>query len=84
MSYSTIATIQEDFALRRRLNACAAAEGIEPPEQWVADNSWKLAVQPGWAAAWESAIASGIESPGRREDVITDGMLLSAVQAIQE
>jgi hypothetical protein len=83
VTYSTIATIQEDFTLRRRLNACAAAEDIENPEQWVVDNSWKLAVQPGWAAAWESALASGVESPGRREDVITDGMILSAVQAIQ-
>lgn len=83
MSYATIATIQEDFALRRRINACAADEGIADPEQWVLGHTWELAVQPGWAAAWESALASGIESPGRREDVISDGMLLSAVQSIQ-
>ena len=38
--------------------------------------------QPGWDDAWDSAIASGIEDPGGNEGVITDGMILSGVQAV--
>jgi hypothetical protein len=39
-----------------------------------------LAATPGWAEAWESAVAGGIVSPGSDPGVITDGMILAAVQ----
>lgn len=82
MTYATIATIQMDGPLSRRMAACAATQGIASPVQWVTDHSWQLAAQPGWAAAWESAIAGGVQTPGAQESVITDSMLLSAVQAL--
>ena len=44
---------------------------------------WKYAAQPGWAAAWDSAIASKKEDIGDDESVITDNMILAATQAIR-
>lgn len=87
MTYAIIATIQRDPDIRDRVAACVAVEGLSPsPDQWAAENAWKLAAQPGWAAAWGSALAShaGEEAyaPGVDESVITDGMILSAVQSI--
>jgi hypothetical protein len=41
-----------------------------------------LAASPGWDQAWSSALAAGNETPGRDPGVITDGMILSGVQAI--
>lgn len=89
MTYNTIALIQRDPTIRDRVSACVAVERIaNPPEQWVADRAWQLATQPGWAEAWESAVASHANdenySPGADDAAITDGMILSAVQTIQE
>lgn len=82
MSYTTIAQMKDDTALRKRINACAANEGIQEPETWVNVHAWEFATQPGWAAAWDSAVETGIENPGRMETVISDAQILSAVQAI--
>lgn len=83
MSYATIASITESQSLRRRLTAAAAEEHkTEPYEGWVSQHIWTLAASPGWAAAWESAEAGGITDPGASEGVITDPMILSAVQPI--
>jgi hypothetical protein len=42
-----------------------------------------VAASPGWSEAWAAAGAADppIEFPGRDAGVITDGMILSAVQA---
>lgn len=85
--YMTIAEIQRDPYMRDRVSACVAVEWTPSmPESWVASHSWELATQPGWAAAWESAVASHPDDegyrPGADEAVITDGMILSAVQSI--
>lgn len=40
---------------------------------------WRLAAQ--WGAEYQFALDSNVENPGEREDVITDQMILSAVQA---
>lgn len=85
MTYATIATIAYDQSLYRRLVASAAEEQKMPPfEQWVVNYRWELAATPGWAAAWESAVAAGNPDPGADETVITDGMILSAVQPMGE
>jgi hypothetical protein len=82
MTYLTIAAVAEDTAVRRRISACAAVEGVPDPETWAYRNSLSLAAQPGWAAAWESADAAGNPDPGSDPAVITDGMILAAVQAL--
>ena len=85
MSYSSIADVAHSGALRERIAACAAVEGvIDPhPTEWADHHQWRLAAAPGWGDAWAYALASGITDPGADEAVITDGMILSAVQAIR-
>lgn len=81
MTYSTIAAIAGDYGLAQRLTAAAAEEHkTRPYPEWVAQYQWDLASTPGWAAAWESAVAGGVTDPGTNPGVITDGMILAAVQ----
>lgn len=83
MSYSAIARMVTDTDLQMRITACAAQEGIIQPERWSEAKRWDLAVTPGWAAAYASALANPeIERPGDDPGVITDGMILSAVQPL--
>ena len=81
MGYWDIAQMSADVDLTSRVAACAAQEGVPDPRQWAADNVLLLAAEPGWADAWASAVAAGNEQPGRDPAVITDGMILAAVQA---
>ncbi len=83
MSYATIAAITQSGALYQRLTAAAAEEAKDTtPGSWVSNHIWELAASPGWAGAWESAVENGVTDPGANEAVITDGMILSAVQPI--
>lgn len=83
MSYRSQSHIAADDALMRRVAACAVAEGLrEDPVAWASSHMWVLSAEPGWAAAYESAVTSGDASPGGRADVITDGMILSSVQPL--
>jgi hypothetical protein len=55
---------------------------------WVHDYRYVWASSPGWGAAWDSALAAHPPAtepdyePGRDPGVITDGMILSTVQAL--
>jgi hypothetical protein len=82
MTYNTAADMAEDLALNRRLTAAVAAEGILDPKGWLYPRNWQVVSQPGWAQAWDSAVAGGVTNPGEDEGVITDGMILSGVQAV--
>lgn len=82
MSYYDVATMSGDIDLTSRVSACAAQEGIPEPRQWVNDNMLVVAAAPGWGEAWASAIAAGNEAPGRDPAVITDPMILAAVQPL--
>lgn len=90
MSYSTISTMQGSVSLLRRCTAAVAGEvtsGGQPGDtafapQWTAERSWDLAATPGWAAKWESAVASGVEDPGADEGVITDADVLARIQLL--
>ena len=82
-TYLSIATIAYDQSLAARVTACAAQEGEAEPDMWAADHRWQYAAQPGWGAAWDSALAGGIQDPGGNPGVITDGQILSAVQSLQ-
>jgi hypothetical protein len=69
-----------------RVAQAAATEGFSDPDSWTAAHRRTWAASPGWDSAWESAYASHPDDPdyqpGTDEAVITDGMILSAVQAI--
>lgn len=82
MSYSSIALMAEDYDLRVRITACASAEGRKNAQQWVLENIWLLSATPGWDDAWDSALIVGIGRPGNMPNVISDMMILSAVQPL--
>lgn len=84
MSYKTQATLANDSLLFNRITACAALEDISDPVTWSYNNKWLFSAQPGWSAAYAYALAAKPGSePGNDEAVITDGMILSAVQLIR-
>lgn len=84
MTYSDIAAMARDNSLRDRIAACAATEGvIDPhPTTWADQHQWQIAASPGWGDAWAHATASEVTSPGSNEGVITDQMILAAVQPL--
>lgn len=81
MTYNTIATMAADGDLQQRFIGCAAQENVENPDTWVLANRWELVTDTGIEAAYRSAQETGLAGIGKREDVITDGAILSIVQA---
>jgi hypothetical protein len=86
MSYLTIVRMVQSGVLTQRCVAAAAQEvaaGVDPVS-WVGANTWLLCAQPGWSDAWDYAdvTAGHVGDWGADESVITDGMILSAVQAL--
>lgn len=86
MSYNALARMAKSQGLRNRLVACAAQEDVEFPDQWVGSHLWKLVSDTSWVSAWTYAedIMTVNNNPdiGARDDVISDGMILSVVQAL--
>lgn len=81
MSYLTQAKMAQDYGLIMRIAACAASEGVSlAPTSWADTHRQRLVASPSWDTAWESALAGDVENPGEDEAVITDGMILAAVQ----
>ncbi len=71
-----------DSDLTLRIQACAAQEIDGDPYEWTRDHMLTLAASPGWSEAWASAVAGNVERPGKDPGVISDGMILSATQAL--
>jgi len=84
MSYWDIALMAADTDLTRRVAAAYASEPYPSydPIEWAHSKAFLWAGSPGWGDAWASAIAGGMENPGQNPGVITDGMILSAVQGL--
>lgn len=82
MAYSDIALLANDFDFTQRVTAAVATEGNDNPTQWIQQHYWEVAASPGFGDAYASAIAGGVERPGNDPSVISDPMILSAVQAI--
>lgn len=86
MSYATQSELARDQDFLLRCTSCAAKE-IDPAsptsaQLWVNQNAWKLAASPGFDDKYEYAINTHVDRPGWRSDVITDGDILAAVQAL--
>ena len=93
MSYSSLARAATDPALQSRTGAAAQQEarngsGVGTPfgdaivagtADLYAAFSWPVALNS--EAAYESAIAANNPDPGGDPTVVTDGMILAAVQA---
>lgn len=83
MSYNAQAALSQDGDFRNRVAACAAVEVDTPdhPTAWADRYLWDIAAAPGFADAYASALANEVPRPGADESVISDAMILSAVQA---
>ncbi|HPJ19221.1 MAG TPA: hypothetical protein PLQ14_06925 [Actinomycetota bacterium] len=86
MSYQSIAQAAQNLNLKLRIAACVATQPDVPDNWWpipAADRlQWACAGEPGWGEAWESAVLNpDITDVGNNPGVITDAMILSAVQA---
>ena len=81
MSYATIDRCAHDQAFQGRVTACAAQEGAADPNSATYQLIWPISAAADIEAAYASALAAGNPNPGGDETVITDGMILSAVQA---
>lgn len=83
MSYNSINQCANDEALRQRVTAACAAEGvIVNPGGSMESVIWGVATASDVEAAYAYAIASETPNPGGDETVITDAMILSHVQAL--
>lgn len=97
-TYLAIAQIADDEIIRSRMNAAVTQQvhlgntpqiGNTPdndPLTWVGRNRYVWASSPGWGEAWAYARlvheSDSDYSPGRDEGVITDGMILAAIQEL--
>ena len=94
MSYETINQSVYDSDLRGRVTAAVATEAWQGSQAGsftdTARNSpdmaaniliWPVCSASDVEAAYASALAGGNPDPGGDESVVTDGMILSAVQA---
>ena len=83
MSYSTIFQCANDASFNGRLTAATAQEHV-PPDPYTAASAmrWDVAAKSDIEAAYASAVAADNPDPGGDPSVITDGMILSAVQSL--
>jgi hypothetical protein len=89
MSYADIAALSRDTDFLNRTAACFAGETLDDPaaenaDVWATKHSWQMASTPGFGAAYESAVLSGIGRPGLVASVISDNQILAAVQYLRE
>jgi hypothetical protein len=70
--------------LRDRVMMAVATQQVADPQQWLASRWLMFATSPGWGDSWASGRITFPDDPdlGARDDVITDGMILSAVQSM--
>jgi len=87
MSLNALSQMRHSGGLVARVTACVAQEGEAQPENWVVSNLWKVTARSDWIQAW--AYAEEVKTvnvnpdTGQRDDVITDAMILAAVQAVR-
>lgn len=90
MSYMCVYDMAQDENLTKRIAGCVAtqswfslpANAVDSPMSIAQAIQWQCAGQPGWDTAYSYAVENDRENPGAANDVITDGMILSAVQAV--
>lgn len=75
--------LAEDQDFLARTTACVSTQpelGGEDPAMWAYARRWLMAAAPGFADKYSYAIDTGVENPGRVEEVISDTEILAAVQ----
>ena len=86
MSFKTVHRSSMDAALYGRVTACVAKEQdargeVVSPDSVTSELYWGVISAGDVEGAYASALANNNPDPGGDESVITDGMILSAVQA---
>ena len=83
MSYNTIAQCATDDALIQRVRAAVSTQpdAPSPPDNYAYQIIWPLSGAADVEAAYASALAADNPIPCGDEGVVTDGMILSNVQA---
>jgi hypothetical protein len=82
MSYATINKCANDQAFIGRLTAsCAQEERPPDPSTAAYEVRWYVSSRSDIESAFASALAANNPDPGGDESVVTDQMILSAVQA---
>ena len=82
MGYWEQSELSRDADFLARLSACAAVEVDDvDATTWAYQHVWAIAAAPGFGDAYASAIAGDVPNPGRDPSVISDAMILGAVQA---
>lgn len=85
MTYAQVYEMSQNASLQRRIAAAAAQQGQDNPSAWASLYVLNVCASPGWEDAWAAGLASdqaGADT-GAREDVITDAMILAAVQQVR-
>jgi hypothetical protein len=86
VSYLSVVQMASSQSLLSRIIAAAAAEGVAQPQAWAQENVWRIVSSPGWADAWAYAVDTATDEhnpdTGKRPTVISDPMILAAVQAL--
>lgn len=81
--YGIMVDMSRSQSLMARVAACAAQQGNTTPNVWASNNLLPLVAQAdaSLTAAWQSAMDDPDGNPdiGKRDDVVTDAMILAAV-----
>lgn len=75
--------MQQDYALRLRLYACAGEEGIENPQMWVDQNIWQIVANDEFDQSYSYALGTNVANPGHDEGVISDAVILAHIQPLK-
>lgn len=83
--FLAVGQMASDPDLRLRLLGCFGLEGDPRPEFTLQQHLWQIVSRADWANAWTYALATGkpLDGLGADELVISDQMILSAVQAVR-
>lgn len=85
MSYSQH-LLASDAQVAGRVASILKDEGHSPAGESGMEMAWRyledVAAQPGLAESYHAALLNHVPDPGAADDVITDAVLLSAVEAV--
>lgn len=87
MSFYAASVMATNNALRDRIASCVAGEGEADPFGWLGRNIYRIVSDSDWVTKWDYAEDTKTHNvnpdTGARDDVISDAMILSRVQAIR-